>query len=103
MPRTPKAKESKEKITYISKGTVVRVTNCAGVSRVGIMDDCNHILGHVILADKHRLAFGVDAKVTEVPKNTPLSVCDYIIEHDKFLQMITGESYKGNRSSYDNY
>ena len=54
MPKTPK----KKKITYIKKGTKVRVTNCIGKERVGIMEGCNDVLGHIILGDGFRLAFG---------------------------------------------
>jgi len=96
MPKTPKEK----KITHIKKGTKVRVTNCIGKERVGIMEDCNDVLGHIILGDGFRLAFGCDAKIVPVPKNTPLSLCDYVIERDRFWDVVTGEPVKRRKDAY---
>ena len=96
MPKTPKEK----KITYIKKGTKVRVTNCIGKERVGIMEDCNDVLGHIILGDGFRLAFGYDAKIVPVAKNTPLSLCDYVIERDRFWDAVSGEPSKRRKDAY---
>lgn len=96
MPKTPKEK----KITYIKKGTKVRVTNCIGKERVGIMEGCNDVLGHIILGDGFRLAFGCDAKIVPASKNTPLSLCDYVIERDRFWDVVSGEQRKRYKDVY---
>ena len=96
MPKTPKEK----KITYIKKGTRVRVTNCIGKERVGIMEGCNDVLGHIILGDGFRLAFGCDAKIVPVSKNTPLYLCDYVIERDRFWDVVSGERRKRYKDAY---
>ena len=71
MPKTPKEK----KITYIKKGTKVRVTNCIGKERVGIMEGCDDVLGHIILGDGCRLAFGCDAKIVQCRKEYAIVLC----------------------------
>lgn len=96
MPKTPKEK----KITYIKKGTKVRVTNCIGKERVGIMEGCDDVLGHIILGDGCRLAFGCDAEIVQVSENTPLSLCDYVIERDRFWDVVTGEPVKRCKDAY---
>jgi len=100
MRRKAKSKESKEKITCIANGTVIKVTNCVGKSWVGTMDGCTNVLGHIILKDGVRLAFGRDAILTEVPIDTPLSVCDYVIERDRFWDVISGEQTRQYKGAY---